>query len=82
MNPEEQKMLQEALALSRENNEILKKLYRSTMWGHALRALYWILIIGITVGTFYFLQPYVNTLQGVYGDFEDTQNQFKDLFGG
>lgn len=81
MNPEEQKMLQEALTLSRENNEILKKLYRTTMWGRAFRVVYWLVIIGVTVGSFYLIQPYVDQLQGAYGQIQETQSQFGDLFG-
>ena len=81
MNPEEQKMLQEALTLSRENNVLIKKLYRSTMWSHAFRIIYWLILIGITIGTFYVIQPYIDQLQGIYGQVQETRSQFGDLFG-
>ncbi|MBP9772054.1 MAG: hypothetical protein KBD16_04010 [Candidatus Pacebacteria bacterium] len=80
MNPEEKSMLMEALTLSRENNQILKKMYRATLWNRAIKIFYWVVIIGITIGSFYFLQPYIDTLQGVYGGVTGAQEQLKDLF--
>ena len=81
MNPDEQKMLREALSLSRENNEILKKLYRSTMWGRVFRILYWLVLIGVTVGSLYLIQPYIDQLQGIYSQVSETQDQFSNFFG-
>jgi hypothetical protein len=80
MDPNERQQLKEALELSRENNAILKKMWRATQWGRAIKALYWIVIIAVTIGSLYFLQPYLDTLQGVYGGVQDAQAQFKDLF--
>ncbi len=80
MDPNERQQLKEALDLSRENNILLKKMWRATQWGRVIKALYWIAIIAITVGSLYFIQPYVDTLQGVYGGMQDAQSQFKDLF--
>ena len=80
MTPEERQMLRESLELSRKNNEILHKLYRATLWGRAIKGLYWLILIGITVGSFYFIQPYIDTLTGVYGGVTDTQAQVKEFF--
>ena len=80
MDPNDRKQLQEALELSRENNRLLRKMWRATQWGHAIRALYWLIIIGIAVGSIYFLQPYLDTLRGVYGGLQDAQAQFSDFF--
>jgi hypothetical protein len=80
MDPNERQQLKEALELSRENNTLLKKMWRATQWGRAIKALYWFIIIGVTVGSLYFLQPYLDTLQGVYGGLRGAQSQFQDLF--
>lgn len=80
MDPDERKMLQEAVELSRENNKIVRKMWRLAQWGRAIKAVYWIILIGITIGAFYFLQPYVETLQGVYGTIGDAQEQVRTLF--
>ena len=80
MSPDERQMLRVALELSRKNNEVLNKLYRATLWGRAIKFVYWLLLIGVTVGSFYFLQPYFETLMGVYGGVTSTQNQVKEFF--
>ncbi|HXK40049.1 MAG TPA: hypothetical protein VJ837_04420 [Candidatus Paceibacterota bacterium] len=80
MTPEEQRQLREALELSRENNIILRKMWRATLWGRAVKTLYWLVIIGITIGAFYFLQPYIDTLQDVYGGVQDAQANFRGFF--
>ena len=80
MDPNERQQLKEALELARENNALIKKMWRATQWGRAIKAIYWLVIIGITIGAFYFLQPYVEVLENVYGGFQDTTGQFRALF--
>ena len=80
MTPEEQQMLRESLELSRKNNEVLNKLYRASLWDRAVKGLYWLILIGITVGSFYFIRPYIDALTNVYGGFNESKNQMKALF--
>ncbi|MEK7578968.1 MAG: hypothetical protein AAB460_00320 [Patescibacteria group bacterium] len=81
MTPEERKMLEETLALSRENNIVLKKLRRGALWGRAMHLLYWVVIIGTTVGAFYFLQPLLDQFGSIYGGFQGAESSFQGLFG-
>jgi len=74
MDPEEKIMLKRAIDLSEENNQMLKKLVRAMRWGRLVRFLYWGILIAISVGSFYYVQPYINDLLGVYGDARDTFN--------
>ncbi len=67
MDQEDKKLLQETLALAQENNKMLRSLRRSMIWGRVMSFLYWALIIGSAVGAYYFIQPYVDQLIGVYG---------------
>lgn len=80
MTPDEQRQLKEALELSRANNILLRKMWRAVQWGRAIKGLYWIVIIGIAIGSFYFLQPYIDTLESLYGGLQGAQGQFKNLF--
>ncbi len=41
---------------------------RSARWQSTFQILYWVLIIGLTFGAFYFIQPYINSLTGALGD--------------
>ncbi len=80
MNPEEKSMLQEALELSRENNKILRQMRRISRIGGIVKILYWTLIIGLSFGAYYFIQPYVDAMKEVTGGGAfDTSNSQKIL---
>ncbi len=66
MNPFEKELLQKTHDLSQENNKILRGIRRSNRWGSFFHLLYWVIIIGISVGAFYYIQPYVDTLLKTY----------------
>ena len=66
MDPESQKLLEETLALSKENNEILHSIRRSMRMARFMSILYWVFIIGSAVGAFYLIQPYIEQLKDVY----------------
>jgi hypothetical protein len=66
MSPEEHELLRRSIALSEENNDILRSLQRSMRLARFMTLFYWLVIIGISVGAWYFLQPYWNKALGVY----------------
>ncbi|OGI89410.1 hypothetical protein A2911_02475 [Candidatus Nomurabacteria bacterium RIFCSPLOWO2_01_FULL_40_15] len=66
MDPESQKLLEENLALSKENNEMLHSIRRSMRMARFMSILYWVFIIGSAVGAFYLIQPYIEQLKDVY----------------
>lgn len=74
MDFEEKELIKKTFRLAEENNKILRKMRSSMRWGRALRILYWIIIIGATVGAFYYIQPYIDQLMGVYSGLGDLQN--------
>lgn len=68
MNPEERQLLIQTHRLVEENNELLRKMRRSALVGRIFRVLYWVIVIGLSVGAYYFIQPYVENLQNATGD--------------
>ena len=68
MSPEERSLFMKMMKLTEENNKILHGMRRSMMWASITRWFYWIVIIGLSVGSFYFIQPYINTITGAFGD--------------
>lgn len=70
-----QKKLDRNFELNQENNELLHKLWRSVVWGRVAKVIYWVIIIGVAVGAFYFLQPYVSSIRDVSQEF---RNAFTD----
>ena len=65
MDPEERKLLERTLRLVEENNSMIHKMRRAQKWASFTRTLYWIVIIGVSIGAFYFLQPYINKMQSL-----------------
>jgi len=76
MNPDERKLLDRIANQVDENNTILRGIRRVQRFTTVYRILYWVLIIGLSFGAFYFIQPYVNMLKGVAsGNLDQALNQ-------
>ena len=67
MSPEEKELLEKSVKLAEENNSILRSMRRSMIVGRVLSAIYWVLIIGSAIGAYYYIQPYLDQLIGIYG---------------
>lgn len=90
MTPEEHSLLERTHKLVEENNKILRSMRRSSRISTALHALYWVAIIGLSLGAYYFIQPYIaatldaydglrNNLQGVQGNITEVQSATDSL---
>jgi hypothetical protein len=75
MTPEERELLNKSVALSEDNNKILHSMRRSMRIAHFMSILYWLFIIGISVGAFYFMQPYINKVMDLYNSVSGMQQQ-------
>jgi hypothetical protein len=75
MTPEEHQMLAETRALAEENAKVLKNIQRHFRVSSAIKVLYWVIVLGVTFGAFYLIQPYVNALKnsvsGISGEGSD-----------
>ena len=67
MDPESKKLLEETFSLAQENNKMLHSIRRSMVLARIMSFMYWVLIIGSAVGAYYFIQPYIEQLIGIYG---------------
>ena len=63
MDPESKQLLEKTYSLVEENHKILRKMRRSQKITSFMRIVYWLIIIGIALGAFYFLQPYIDQLE-------------------
>ena len=76
MTPEEKQLFDQVANQVSENNEILRGIRKHQRMSTAFRVLYWLLIIGLSFGAFYFIQPYINMMKGVAsGNFDQVFNQ-------
>ena len=79
MQPEEKKLLEETYKLAEENNEMLHKIRMVQKRQAIFIFIKWFLIIGASVGIFYFLQPYVDVLKSFIGETSSTLSKIKEL---
>lgn len=80
MTPEERELLQRVANQVDENNSILRSMRRSQRWSLVMKVLYWVLIIGLSFGAFYLIQPYINMLKGVSsGNLDSALNQTNSI---
>jgi len=79
MDKEMRDLLQENLKLSRENNEMLKKVRGIQKRAHFFQIMYWLFIIGITVGAYYYIQPYIEKILSVYNSGAGSILQLQNL---
>jgi hypothetical protein len=77
MDQEEKELLQTTYDLAKENNKMLHRIRRSQKVADLMRFLYWLVILSIGVGAFYFIQPYIEQIQQFIGDAGVTINNFK-----
>ena len=68
MTPEEKAQLDNLYTLVKENNEILRSIRRSTRFTLIMRIAYWVVIIAVSFGALYFIQPYFDFLRGAAGE--------------
>jgi len=66
MTPEERSLLESTHELALENNKLLQSIRRTHRFGVAIKIFYWVVIIALSVGAYYFVSPYVNMLTGLY----------------
>lgn len=74
MTPEEKALLENTYQIAKENNELLRGIQRRGRWSLGLRVGYWAIIIGLSVGALYFIQPYVDMLKGLTGGSSSTNS--------
>ncbi len=68
MTPEEKSLLERTHKLSEDNNKILRSMRRTGRIGMILHALYWVIILAVSFGAYYFIQPYVTMMLDLISD--------------
>lgn len=78
--PQDSRM-QKLLQLTEENNKLLRKMHRAQQWASVFRAIYWIVIIGLIAGSFYFIQPFLSQTLSVYQGLVGTSEALEGVGG-
>jgi len=67
------------MALTEENNTILHKMRRNARLVGIGRSVYWIILIGVSVGAYYYIQPYLEQLITIYADLQSSANSIQNF---
>lgn len=81
MDQEDKEFIRRTLELTEENNKILRKMRSAMRWGRAWRIFYWVVVIGISIGAFYFIQPYIEQVLGIYSGLGVDVSKFNNFIG-
>lgn len=81
MDQEDKEFIRRTLELTEENNKILRKMRSAMRWGRAWRIFYWVVVIGISIGAFYFIQPYIEQVLGIYSGLGMDVSKFNNFIG-
>lgn len=80
MSPEERELLDKSVALAQENNKMLHSVVRSMRITRIISIIYWVIIVGSALGAYYFIQPYVDELIGIYSGAKSSLDDMGSLF--
>ncbi|MEK7080859.1 MAG: hypothetical protein AAB902_00470 [Patescibacteria group bacterium] len=81
MDPESKKLLEETFALAQENNKMLHKVRSVQKWATFWRTLKIVVVIGIALGSFYYLEPYLNKIADLYNSISGTGQKLNESGG-
>jgi len=76
---ENNRLIKENLELTRQNSKKIKKIQsyiRRTLVG---KALYWVVIVGITIGAVYLSKPYINNAIDTYDNFKENVDRSSEI---
>ena len=91
MSPEDRSLIERIYKMTEENNSLLISIRRNARIGTAMKVVYWIVILGLSFGAYYFIQPFLKAITGGafgnanientqnVGGIQDTVNQLQDL---
>lgn len=74
-----QEKLEAVYKMTLENNDILRTIRRQHYFSNFLSSLYWLMVIGVIGGAYYFIRPVVTAISSNSGGVEETINQFNQI---
>lgn len=78
MDPDEHKMMERLLKISEENNRILRIMHRHIIFKRLTHFIYWVVILGVSIASYYLIKPYLTNLQGAF-DVIDQYTQTENM---
>ena len=79
MSPEERELLTKSIKISEENNRMLKGIRRRARFSSLIHLIYWLLIIGSIVGSYYMVKPFVDPFISGYKSMQQNIQSVKNV---
>lgn len=79
MNEEERKLLENTAEQVDECLTILKRMQRTRRFELFIKIAYWVVIVGMAFGAYYFIQPYLENLMSIYSGVNDNLDKVNNL---
>lgn len=71
--------LQEIYTMTRENNAMLTRMRRNQRIDSVFRVVYYLFVLGVLAGAYYYVQPYVDKLVGIYNQTTNASQSVQDF---
>jgi len=68
-NTDNKELLEKILETTEDNNKLLKRINRGILFSRIMTFVYWIIILGVGVGAYIYVQPYIDGLFDTYDGF-------------
>lgn len=62
-----------------ENHALLVRIRRVQRNAHLFRLIYWLVIIGLGLGAFYYIEPYLRQITQIYTGFQEGQQSLNAI---
>ncbi len=77
---EVKELVKKDLAMTQDTNRIVHKMQRAARWGRFFQIVWWVAILAVSgAAYYYYLQPYVDKLQGAYANLQATGQKAQSL---
>jgi uncharacterized protein involved in cysteine biosynthesis len=73
------KKLDQLSGLVKENNKMLKGMRSHQRWATFMKVLYWLIIIALMLGSYYFIQPYLENLINAYNGLTESVGKVREV---
>jgi len=79
MNPNIEAEIAQIKQMVEENNKLLKKIHAAGRWSMILGFVKWAVYIGLIVGSYALLQPYLTQMMETYTGIQESAGALSDL---
>jgi hypothetical protein len=70
MTPEERDLLNQSIKIAEENNKILRSMRRGARFSSFLKMIWWVVILGLFISSYYLVKPYLEVIMKGYGEIQ------------